>query len=84
MINYSYFCLTCGATWHAEQRMSEDPHTICPECGETTSKGRDGIVVAGPRRNVEARGDGATGFILRGENWAGKEAKKAAQKARTG
>ncbi len=32
MATYVYECRECGYTFEVQQRMSEDPLTVCPEC----------------------------------------------------
>lgn len=33
MPTYEYLCRACGHTFEIVQKMSDDPLTICPECG---------------------------------------------------
>ena len=35
---YEYQCTGCGHGLEALQRMSDEPLTLCPECGEQTLK----------------------------------------------
>jgi putative FmdB family regulatory protein len=38
MPTYEYSCGACGAGWEQEQRISEDPIKVCPECGAPQAK----------------------------------------------
>ncbi|MBN1965204.1 MAG: zinc ribbon domain-containing protein [Anaerolineae bacterium] len=35
---YTYQCEECGVRFDAKQRFSDDPITVCPECGGQTHK----------------------------------------------
>jgi putative FmdB family regulatory protein len=37
---YPYVCTACGHEFDALQKISEDPLTECPECGESTLRKR--------------------------------------------
>ncbi|HEY5960104.1 MAG TPA: zinc ribbon domain-containing protein [Polyangiaceae bacterium] len=53
-MTYDYLCTSCGHTWEAEQRISEDPLKECPACSELAAK-----------RQIS----GGSGFILKGGGW---------------
>jgi len=53
-MTYDYLCTSCGHSWEAEQRISEDPLKQCPVCKEMSAK-----------RQVS----GGAGFILKGGGW---------------
>jgi putative FmdB family regulatory protein len=53
-MTYDYICKSCGHTWEAEQRISEDPLKQCPSCSEMSAK-----------RQISGGG----GFILKGGGW---------------
>lgn len=53
-MTYDYLCTSCGHSWEAEQRISEDPLKQCPVCNEMSAK-----------RQVS----GGAGFILKGGGW---------------
>lgn len=53
-MTYDYLCTACGHEWEAEQRISEEPLRICPQCGKPNAK-----------RQVT----GGAGFILKGGGW---------------
>lgn len=53
-MTYDYLCTSCGHTWEAEQRISEDPLKQCPSCSEASAK-----------RQIS----GGAGFILKGGGW---------------
>lgn len=53
-MTYDYVCTSCGHTWEAEQRISEEPLKQCPACSEMSAK-----------RQVT----GGAGFILKGGGW---------------
>jgi len=38
MPTYEYGCKNCGHRFEELQRMSDDPITVCPQCGEKTVK----------------------------------------------
>jgi putative FmdB family regulatory protein len=46
---YEYACTACGHRLEAVQSFSDDPLTVCPECGESLRKvyGAVGIVLKG-------------------------------------
>lgn len=50
---YEYVCRTCGNELEKLQKLSDEPLTVCPECGETALK-----------RKVSA-----AGFRLSGGGW---------------
>jgi len=50
---YEYRCESCGHDMEALQKMSDDPLTVCPECGKPTLK-----------KLVSA-----AGFVLKGTGW---------------
>lgn len=50
---YEYRCESCGHEMEALQKMSDDPLTVCPECGKPTLKK---LISAGS-------------FILKGTGW---------------
>ncbi len=50
MPQYDYICLTCAHRFEAQQSMSEEPLSACPECG------------AAVRRVIT----GGSGFIMKG------------------
>ncbi len=50
---YEYRCESCGHDMEVLQKMSDDPLTVCPECGEPALKK---LISAG-------------GFILKGTGW---------------
>jgi putative FmdB family regulatory protein len=54
-VTYEYRCCACGHTWEAEQRITEEPHRDCPQCGKPEAQ-----------RLVS----GGTGFSLKGAGWA--------------
>ena len=33
MPTYEYACLACGREYEFVQRITDDPHRVCPECG---------------------------------------------------
>lgn len=55
MTTYTYKCQneSCGHKFEANQKITDDPLTVCPECQQETHR----IVVPGG------------GFILKGEKW---------------
>ena len=53
-MTYDYVCTACAHVWEAEQRISEEPLTDCPECQQATAK-----------RQIS----GGQGFILKGGGW---------------
>lgn len=57
---YEYHCESCGQTLEAMQRMSDDPLTQCPACGENSLK-----------KLVSA-----AGFRLSGKGWYETDFKK--------
>jgi len=54
IMTYDYVCTACAHVWEAEQRISEEPLTDCPECQQATAK-----------RQIS----GGQGFILKGGGW---------------
>jgi len=56
MLTYEYLCEACKHTFTAEQNITDDPITVCPECG------KEGSV----QRLIAGSGE----FILKGNNWA--------------
>ena len=46
---YTYQCEECGVRFDARQRFSDDPISVCPECGGATHKviGPVGVVFKG-------------------------------------
>ncbi|HOM71483.1 MAG TPA: zinc ribbon domain-containing protein [Armatimonadota bacterium] len=38
MPTYEYECLTCGHNFECFQKMTDDPISICPECGGSTRR----------------------------------------------
>ena len=38
MPTYSYRCKDCGHEYEAFQSMTEDAHTVCPECNGTVQR----------------------------------------------
>ncbi len=50
---YEYGCKNCGHEWEDIQRITDDPQTVCPSCGE-------------PRAQ---RLISQTSFILKGSGW---------------
>lgn len=50
---YEYQCETCQHTFDVLQKMSDDPVTVCPDCGEATV----------------TRLVSAAGFQLKGTGW---------------
>jgi len=54
MTTYEYICTECEHEWEEQQKMSDDPVTICPECEEETAK-----------RLIS----GGLGFVLKGQGW---------------
>ena len=61
---YEYQCQSCGHELEKIQRMSDDPLTDCPDCGEVEL-----------RRLVSA-----PGFRLKGAGWYETDFKKGARK----
>jgi putative FmdB family regulatory protein len=57
---YEYACKNCGHTLDELQKMSDDPLTDCPECGESKLK----RLISAPR------------FRLKGEGWYETDFKK--------
>lgn len=54
MPTYEYACASCGHQLEAKQRISDDPLTDCPECGESAL-----------RKQLTNSG----GFVLKGGGW---------------
>mgnify|MGYP001419252720 CR=1 FL=1 len=50
MPTYEYQCGRCGHSFEKEQRMSDEPVSVCPECGG----------------NVQRLVSGGTGFLMKG------------------
>jgi len=50
---YEYSCTSCGSEWEEIQRITEDPITVCPECGQPKA-----------HRLISQ-----TSFILKGSGW---------------
>ncbi len=38
MPTYEYVCTACNNGWEEFQKISENPTTVCPKCGEATAK----------------------------------------------
>lgn len=38
MPTYEYVCTSCGNGWEEIQKISADPITVCPKCGESSAK----------------------------------------------
>ena len=53
-MTYEYVCTACQHQWEAEQSISADPLTECPQCKQSTAK-----------RQIS----GGQGFILKGGGW---------------
>jgi putative FmdB family regulatory protein len=56
-MTYEYLCRACGATWEAEQKITEEPQRKCPDCGAEAAT----RLIS---RNT---------FILNGQKWASKD-----------
>lgn len=52
-MTYEYQCRECQAKWEAEQRISEEPMKVCPECG----------------KHAAMRLISKTSFVLNGPGW---------------
>ena len=68
MPTYEYLCKDCGHTFEVVQSMSDEPLTVCPECGGDLRK-----VFAPPAIAFKGSGFYATDH--------GKKSKKAGEKA---
>jgi len=55
-MTYEYECTACKHTWETDQKITEEPQRICPECGKPEAK----------------RLISQSTFILNGDNWASK------------
>jgi len=55
MPTYDYQCKACSAEWEEDQKITEDPVTVCPKCKAAAAK-----------RLISGIG----GFELRGGGWA--------------
>ncbi|MEJ2604764.1 MAG: zinc ribbon domain-containing protein [Gammaproteobacteria bacterium] len=55
---YEYVCKSCGHELDALQKMSEDPLTDCPECGESALKRK----ISAPRFRLKGSGWYETDF----------------------
>lgn len=53
-MTYEYKCKLCGHEWTADQRISDQPLTVCPKCEKE-----------GAKRLIS----GGTGFQLKGSGW---------------
>lgn len=53
-MTYEYTCTNCNHNWEAEQKITEDRLTTCPNCKQETAK----RLISG------------SGFILNGDCWA--------------
>jgi putative FmdB family regulatory protein len=53
-MTYVYKCEACGHEWEAEQKITDEPLTRCPKCGEEQAK-----------RQIAA----AVGVQLKGKGW---------------
>jgi putative FmdB family regulatory protein len=53
-MTYEYICQACGHHWEAEQSISADPLTDCPDCHKPEAK-----------RQISL----GAGFILKGGGW---------------
>jgi putative FmdB family regulatory protein len=61
---YEYICEACDHTHDALQKMSDDPLTVCPECGESALKKK----ISAP------------GFRLSGSGWYETDFKSGSKK----
>ncbi len=55
---YEYVCKSCGHELDALQKMSEDPLTLCPDCGENALKRK----ISAPRFRLKGSGWYETDF----------------------
>jgi putative FmdB family regulatory protein len=55
-MTYEYLCRACNHAWEADQKITDEPQRICPECGKAEAK----------------RLISQSTFILNGDNWASK------------
>jgi putative FmdB family regulatory protein len=53
-MTYEYKCAACGHEFEAEQKITEEPLTKCPKCGEDKCK-----------RQIPQ----PVGFVLQGKGW---------------
>lgn len=53
-MTYEYECTACSHQWEQEQKISDEPERVCPQCKQETAK-----------RLVSAGG----GFRLLGRGW---------------
>lgn len=37
-MTYVYKCEACGHEWETEQKITEEPLTLCPKCGQEKAK----------------------------------------------
>ena len=80
---YEYGCKSCGHTLDALQKMSDDPLTDCPECGEAALK----RMISAPRFRLKGDGWYETDFkkdnqrnLAKSDNDAGKSGKSDSKK----
>jgi putative FmdB family regulatory protein len=57
-VTYEYVCQECGHRWEAEQKITAEPLTDCPMCGDQ-GKGAAKRLISG-----------GTGHVLVGDRWA--------------
>jgi putative FmdB family regulatory protein len=69
---YPYVCTACGHEFDALQKISDDPLTDCPECGEATLRKR----LSAPAFQLKGTGWYETDFKHGGK---GKQAQETAQ-----
>ena len=50
MPTYEYLCKTCGHRFETWQKMSDEPLTVCPNCGQYFGDYRVELQPAGPRQ----------------------------------
>jgi putative FmdB family regulatory protein len=55
-MTYEYECSSCQSKWEKQQKISESPEKLCPECGKETAK-----------RLISGRL--GAGFVLKGGGW---------------
>jgi len=73
---YEYVCKSCGHTFDALQKMTEDPLTDCPDCGEPELK----KLLSAPNFRLKGSGWYETDFKKDNQrNLAGDSAKKDAK-----
>ena len=58
---YEYRCVKCEHVFDAIQKMSDDPLTECPECGDRVEK-----VVSGPALQFKGSGFYITDYAKKG------------------